>query len=212
MIRIALIDDEPAFRLDLIKFLETAGDMRCVCECGTVEEAIKHVPLSGADVVLMDLELKDQSGIDCIRKLKPKIGTRPVLVLTVPRDNERIFQALAAGAYGYCLKGHVPARLLAAIRDVHAGGGHFSPEVARKVARFHHEPAPAESLTPAEQRVLELLKTTMSLNGIAQVVRVTLDTVKTHTKRIYEKLGVHSRAELRRRFGINPDEGLDSEE
>lgn len=205
MIRLAIIEDNAEYRRDLIKFLESSGEMHCVCECGTAQEAVQRVPSCAADVVLMDLELPGRSGIECIRDLKPRLGDRPVLVLTVHQDNELIFQALSAGARGYCLKRHVPLRLRVAIRDLYAGQGHLSPEVARSIAEFHHEPVPAERLTPAEARTLELLKTSLSLNGIAEVVGLKLDTVTTHKKHIYQKLGVHSRAELCQRFGIKFD-------
>lgn len=163
VIRLALVEDKEPYRRDLIRCLENSGSLRCVCDCGTAEEAVERIPRSGADVVLMDLELPGRSGIDCIRDLKLRMPGCRVLVLTQHRDNPRIFQAFAAGAMGYCLKRHAPLKLEAAIRDIHAGNGHLSPEVASAVAKFHHESNVAEDLTPAEGRILELLKTTLSV-------------------------------------------------
>lgn len=203
MIRFVILEDDARYRRDLIKHLEQGGGLECVGECGTAEEAIRLVLRVRPDVVLVDLGLPGRSGIDCIRELKLKVSQGcSFLVITQHDDSERLFQALSAGAIGYCLKRDVPARLAEAIRDVRDGHGYMGPGVVRYIAEFFREPVPAEELTKAERRVLDLLKRGMGVDRIASETETSPETVRAHVKHIYDKLHVRSRAELLMRFGL----------
>ena len=151
------------------------------------------------EVALVDINLPDQSGIECVRQLKPRLPQTQFVMVTVYGDSEHIFDALAAGASGYLLKRLTRENLLAALEEVHGGGSPMSSSIARRVVQFFRAPPPAsatklESLSPRELEVLRLLAEGYVNKEIADRLSLSAPTVATYIRRIYEKLHVHSRA------------------
>jgi DNA-binding NarL/FixJ family response regulator len=150
-------------------------------------------------VVLMDINLGGMSGIECVEKLKAGTPALQVLMLTVYEDTDQIFKALAAGASGYLLKRSSPTKLLQAIREVHAGGSPMTSSIARKVvASFQKSKPTAEKqthLSPREEMVLNCLAKGYTYKQIADELSISIDTIRTYLRRIYEKLHVQSRTE-----------------
>ncbi len=201
---VAIVEDNRDFRATLESILNETLDCCCVCACYSAEEALKVVPRLLPDVVLMDLHLPNMSGVDCTRRLKDLCPAVQILVLTVYEDNKRIFGALKAGASGYLLKRADPADILLAIEDVKQGGAPMSSQIARRVVQSFREPAreplKGERLSQREEEILQQLCKGYSTKEIATHCSVSVNTVKTHLKRIYEKLHVRSRAEAVFRF------------
>jgi DNA-binding NarL/FixJ family response regulator len=196
---VAIVEDNRGFRATLQSVLNEAPDCCCVGACDTAEEALKVIPQLSPDVVLMDLHLPNMSGVDCTRRLKDLCPAVQILVLTVYEDNKRIFGALKAGASGYLLKRSDPADILLAIEDVKRGGAPMSSQIARRVVQSFREatrePLKGERLSQREEEILQQLCKGYSTKEIATHFSVSVNTVKTHLKRIYEKLHVRSRAE-----------------
>jgi DNA-binding NarL/FixJ family response regulator len=196
-VRVALVEDQPRIREGLRFLIDGTPGYRCVAACGSVEEALATLP--EADVVLMDIGLPGLSGIEGIRLLKERRPQLLLVALTVYDDDERIFQALCAGASGYLLKKTPPERLLAGLRDVVAGGAVMSPEVAGRVVALFKEFRPPERadyrLTPHEQRLLRLLGDGHSYKTAAAELGSSVNTVGFHMRSIYTKLQVHSKSE-----------------
>jgi len=161
--------------------------------------ASRELAADRPDVVLVDINLPGQSGIECVRQLKPRLPATQFAMVTVYEDADRIFQALAVGATGYLLKQTPRAELIAAIRELHAGGSPMSTNIARKVVQsFHRAPAPPRGdaeLTPREQQVLDELVRGLLYKEIADALGISMGTLHTYIRRIYEKLHVHSRAQ-----------------
>lgn len=225
-ISVAVVEDDVRLRRTFVDVLETSAEFRCVGAFATGAEAMGGIPALSPDVVIMDVNLPDTTGVECVKMLAPKLPGTQILMVTVYQDPDTTFQALAAGAHGYLVKPVLPERLLEAIREIRAGGVPMSRTIARKVietfrSREAAEPpdrsaapspaAPAdlaastadESLTSREQQVLELLVEGFSYKEIAQQLGISPSTVGTYVQRIYEKLHVSSRREImaRRRPG-----------
>lgn len=167
--------------------------------CGAYEncnEVEAQVDVLKPDVILMDIEMAGVNGIEGLKIIRKKFPDVNVLMLTVFEDNDRVFEAICAGATGYLLKKTPPAKILDAIRDVVDGGAPMTSSIARKVLQlFPKQPARREEidkLTHREQQVLQLLVNGYSYKMIAAELQVTLETVRTYIKRMYEKLRVHS--------------------
>jgi DNA-binding NarL/FixJ family response regulator len=147
----------------------------------------------------MDINLPGINGVECVRRLKPSLPGTQMIMLTVYQNTEHIFNALAAGATGYMLKQTPPPELLAAIKEVYAGGSPMSSHIARKIVQSFQQPAEAlaeaESLSPREAEVLDLLAKGFLYKEIAEQMKVSYATVHTHIRHIYEKLHVRSRTE-----------------
>lgn len=195
--RVALVEDNAAYRRNLERLLNRTSGLQCVCSCATVAEAMARIPAANADVVLMDIHLPDSSGIDCTARLTRLPAAPQVIMLTVYEDSDKIFSALKAGACGYLLKRSLPADILAAIAEVCAGGAPMTSAVARKMVLAFREPVPssAPELTTREQELLELLATGLINKEIADRLGISYQTVKVHLKNIYEKLHVRTRTE-----------------
>ena len=204
MTSVAIVEDNKDFRATLARYLNEAPGYRCVCECGTSEEALQKIPRLMPDVVLMDIHLPNMSGVDCTRRLKDLCPSIPILILTVYEDNDRIFGALKAGAGGYLLKRADPADILRAIQDVKEGGAPMSNQIARRVVQsFRDAPGEAaklEGLSQREEEILEHLSKGYSTKEIADRLSVSVNTVRTHLQHIYEKLHVRSRTEAVAKF------------
>jgi DNA-binding NarL/FixJ family response regulator len=171
----------------------------CTGSYRTMEEALDKIARQLPDVVLSDIGLPGMSGIEGIRKLKARHPNLLVLMLTVYDDDERIFDAMCAGACGYLLKKTPPARLLESLKEAVAGGAPMSPEVARRVIALFREIRPPERadyhLTPHETRLLKLFVEGHNYKTAAAELGVSVNTVNFHVRSIYDKLQVHSRSE-----------------
>ena len=204
MTTVAIVEDNAVMRRTFRQWIYAAPDCRCVLACDTPEEALAEIPRLTPDVVLMDIHLQCESGIACTARLKEALPGLQVIMLTVYRNQELIFQALQAGACGYLLKRSSPAELLQAIAEVRAGGAPMTGEIARMVVEaFQKKPAgqaPAEGLTNRESEVLALLSEGLSNKEIAERVAISYDTVRAHLRHIYEKLHVRGRTEAVKRY------------
>ncbi|MCI0744782.1 MAG: response regulator transcription factor [Verrucomicrobia subdivision 3 bacterium] len=197
-ITVSIVEDDDGLRETLARYLDTRG-FRCVSTYGSAEEALRDLPLVKPAVILMDINLPRKSGIECVAQLKSSTPSSKCIILTAFEDTELIFQALAAGALGYLLKGVRPAKLLESIREVHEGGSPMSSQIARKVVAFFQKPrpqAPADAqLSERERQVLECLVKGLLYKQIAAQMGISMGTVRTYTQRIYEKFHVHTRTE-----------------
>jgi len=200
-IRVAIIEDQRKFRDYVAALIDGSVGFRCVGSYRSMEEALDRIG-SGADapdVVLVDIGLPGMDGIEGIRILKERHPKLILLMHTVYDGDERIFDALCAGANGYLLKKTSPARLLESLREAMAGGAPMTPEVAHQVIRLFREIRPPEKideqLTPHELRLLEMLAAGHNYETAAVELGVTTHTISFHLQRIYEKLHVHSKTE-----------------
>ncbi len=198
-IAVSIVEDDPQVRSSLAKLIDSSPGYRCVSRHGSAEDALLEIPKVKPEVVLMDINLPGLNGVECVRRLKPQLPGAQMIMLTVYQNTEHIFNALAAGATGYMLKQTPPAELLLAIKEVHGGGSPMSSHIARKIVQsFQHTAtasAEAESLSPREAEVLELLAKGFLYKEIAEQMKVSYATVHTHIRHIYEKLHVRSRTE-----------------
>lgn len=204
MTRIAIVEDNKLIRESLVDFVHTAPDFQCVCTCATGEEALKALPKQAPEIVLMDIQLPNISGIECTARLRQLLPETKILMVTVYEDTDRIFKALRAGAKGYLLKRCTPEQLVAAVREVHEGGAPMSREIASKVIASFQEPAAAatevEDLSAREREILELLASGKSNKELARHLNLTEGTVRWHLSHVYDKLHVRSRTEAVLKF------------
>lgn len=200
-IAVSIVEDDPGVRSSLVKLINSSPGYRCVSQHSSAEDALDEIPKLKPDVTLMDINLPGGlNGVECVRKLKPLLPRTQVIMLTVYQNTDNIFKALAAGATGYLLKQTPPSELLAAIRDVNAGGSPMSGHIARKIVQSFQEPAPkafeeASALSPREAEVLDLLARGFLYKEIADQMKISYATVHTHIRHVYEKLHVRSRTE-----------------
>jgi len=198
-IRIAVVEDDKTVREGLQMLLNGSPGFACVAAYGNGEDALAGIPDIMPDVVLMDINLPGINGIECILKLKELDIPQLFIMLTVFEDTDAIFRSLSAGACGYLLKHTPPVRLLEAIQDVHRGGSPMSGEIARKVVQSFQQPvtkAPASvSLTKREEEILGFLAQGYFYKEIAGSLNISVETVRTHIRNIYEKLQVRTRTE-----------------
>jgi DNA-binding NarL/FixJ family response regulator len=198
VIRVAIIEDRREIREGLATIINGTPGFRCTGAFRSMEEALDGIRQQVPDIVLNDIGLPGMSGIEGIRLLKERHPDLLVLMLTIYDDDERIFDALCAGASGYLLKNTQPARLLDSLREAADGGAPMSPEVARRVIAIFREfrqPASTTSeLTAHEVRLLRLFVEGHNYKTAAAELGVTVHTVSFHLRSIYEKLQVHSKS------------------
>lgn len=207
--RIAIVEDNTAVSASLARVIAGASDCACVGTCATGREALRCVPGWKPDIVIMDIELPDISGIDCTAQLKRGNPALQILILTVYNDNRQIFRALEAGASGYLLKRSSPQEIVHALRDVREGGSPMTAEIARKVVQSFRRPAPTaetrEILTDRETEILGFLAKGFASKEIADQLNIAHRTVCGHLGNIYAKLHVRSRTEaVVKCFGLSP--------
>lgn len=204
MIKVGIVEDNKTVREGFETLLNRTEGFQCVCTCATVAEALKKIPKAQPDVVLMDIQLPDATGVECTAKIKQILPALHIVIVTVYEDSERIFQALRAGACGYLLKRAEPEKIIAAVREAREGGVPMTPEIARKViGQFRQQATVAsqvEDLSDREREVLELVMHGLGNKAIADRLGVTIAAVKWHLQHIYEKLHVHSRTEAALKF------------
>lgn len=200
-IKVSIVEDIDMIRENLSALLNGSEGFECAGTYKDAESAVEKIPQNRPDVILMDINLPKANGIECLRKLKPIIPETQVIMLTVYDDFDNIFESLRAGATGYLLKRTHPNKLLEAIREVHSGGSPMSGQIARMVVQSFSRPQPggggstAESLSKREAEILELLSKGYRYKEIAEMLFISMDTVRTHIRKIYEKLHVRSRTE-----------------
>ncbi len=209
MIKVGIVEDNKTVREGFETLLNRTPGFQCVCTCGTVAEALRKIPKAQPDVVLMDIQLPDSTGVECTAKIKEMMPSVHIVIVTVYEDSERIFSALRAGACGYLLKRAQPEKIITAIQEAHEGGVPMTPEIARKViGQFRGEVAAVEeveSLSDREREVLEHVMHGLGNKAIADRMSVTVAAVKWHLQHIYEKLHVHSRTEAALKFRQRQD-------
>jgi DNA-binding NarL/FixJ family response regulator len=195
-IRVLIYEDNIPLREALSALVEDAEECTLVGAYGDCLRANDQTYQLQPDVVLMDIDLPGRDGIQAVTSLHREFPAVEVLMLTVFDDDDRVFRALCAGASGYLLKQTPPAQLIDAIQSVYAGGAPMSPSIARKVIQSFPskvgQSADLDQLTSRESQVLHYLAQGMSYKLVAAELGVGIETVRTHIKRIYEKLHVHS--------------------
>jgi len=196
-LRIALVEDDERTRAILGKWIESIELFTCVGSFENGGHAVESLPGCHPQIVLMDINLPDISGVDCVRRLKDQMPDTQFVMLTVYEDSEHIFNALEVGAVGYLLKRSSHEELKQALLDVQAGGSPMTSLIARKVVQAFRKPQPPEleQLSSREREVLELMAQGFYCKEIADALQIRLNTVYTYNRRIYEKLQVRSRIE-----------------
>jgi DNA-binding NarL/FixJ family response regulator len=204
-ISVCIVDDNNDIRSALEEIIKLADGYKLLASFSSGEEALKKIPIFHPDVVLMDINLGGMSGIECVRRLKPEHPEILYMMCTVYEEDEKIFEALSAGANGYILKKTTPPKLLDAIRELNEGGAPMSSQIARKVVTaFQSKPVSTESsisvLSNREKEILELLSKGMLYKEIAAQLFISQETVRKHVYHIYEKLHVNNRVEAVNKF------------
>lgn len=198
-IKVAIIEDHRELREYLAALIGGTEGFRCMGSYGMVELALGKLAADVPDIMLIDLGLPGMNGIEGIRLLKERYPQMILLVHTIYEDDERVFDALCAGASGYILKKTQPARLIEGLKDARSGGAPMSPEIASRVIRLFQQIRPPArvdyQLTPHETRILKLLVEGHNYKTAAAELGVTTSTINFHLQKIYEKLQVHSKSE-----------------
>jgi len=196
-INVLVVEDHTAFREGLAALINGTAGFACCGAWSSIEQTLSRQCVR-PDLALLDIDLPGMSGIEGISQLKGRWPSLYPLVLTVHDDDQRILNALCAGANGYLLKGTAPARLLECLKEAAEGGAPMSPEVARRVVEVFRKRPPQKAefdLTPHELRILKLLVSGENYKTAAAKMGVTAHAVSFHVRRIYEKLHVHSRSD-----------------
>jgi DNA-binding NarL/FixJ family response regulator len=202
-ISVCIVDDNSDLRNALEEIITMSQGYTCLATFGTAEEAISQIPVFNPDVVLMDINLGgSESGIDCVRELKQKVPATNFMMCTVYEEDEKIFEALTAGASGYILKKTPPSRLLESISELYEGGAPMSSQIARKVVAAFQQKQTAtvaseelDELSNREKEILEQLSKGLMYKEIAAELFISPETVRKHVYHIYEKLHVTNRIE-----------------
>ncbi len=194
IIHVAIVEDDLEISRTLCLIIDGTPGFACKHTFESCESAMEELPDLFVDVVLMDIHLPGITGIEGIKKLKPKMPGADFIMLTIQQDDESIFESLCAGASGYLIKDINPTDLLNSIKEVHAGGSPMSSAIARKVISSFYKNAPSP-LSDRETEILKLLCDGNNYRIIADQLIISAHTVRTHIKNIYEKLQVNSRAE-----------------
>lgn len=197
--RVVIIEDLAEIRDCLVALIQGTQGFHCAASFRTMEEALEGIEEAAPNVVLTDLGLPGMDGIEGIRRLREIYPDVPILALTIYDNDDKIFDALCAGASGYLLKNTQPTRLLESLNEVIQGGAPMSPEVARRVVKLFRDFRPPEHahyhLTPQETELLRLLVDGHHYKTAAHELNISISTVSFHLKNIYTKLQVHSKSE-----------------
>jgi DNA-binding NarL/FixJ family response regulator len=197
-VSVSVVEDDAPSRRMMVGWINKTEGFQCISNHASGEAALKELPDIKPEVVLMDINLPGMNGMECVSRLKPLLPDTQFVMLTVYEDSDHIFRALQSGATGYLLKETPRSELFDALREVHRGGSPMTSNIARKVVRsFQVPPAdPAiEDLSTREREVLELLARGYLYKEIADALKISVPTVNTYIRRIYEKLHVRSRAQ-----------------
>lgn len=202
-LRIAIFDDNKNIRDSIKMLLQTEPEFEVVGVYCHVLDVIEDIKESNPDVVLMDIEMPGMTGIEAVKLIKQGFPQIQVLMQTVFEDDDRVFDSICAGASGYILKNHINTKLVESIREVQYGGSPMSPSIARKVLSkmqqipqfVKPEEAPDYHLTAREKEVLLCIVNGLAYKMIADQLNISYETVRSHVKKIYEKLHVASLTE-----------------
>ncbi|MBI5730428.1 MAG: response regulator transcription factor [Ignavibacteriales bacterium] len=196
---VALVEDYKEIRDGFNDFISGSKGFSCAATFADAESALKKIPSMNVDVVLMDINLPKLNGIECVKKLKPLLPNTQIIMLTMYEDSEHVFEALKAGAAGYLLKRTLPEKILEAVKEVHEGGSPMSMQIARMVVKsFNEKPVHSkleQKLTEREMEILSYLSKGMRYKEIADTLFISVETVRTHLRKIYEKLQVRNSTE-----------------
>ena len=198
-ITLAIVEDDQAIREGMKMLIEGFPGYACVGVFSNGEDAVRELPKLKPDVILMDINLPEMSGIECMIQLKKLKIPSLFITLTILEDSEKIFEALSAGSSGYLLKDTPPSKILEAVETVYRGGSPMSDEIARKVVdyfqRKDNDEPPELGLTSREEDIISLLAKGYLYKEIGDQLHISIDTVRTHIRHIYEKLQVRTRSE-----------------
>lgn len=198
-VRVALIEDERDLRDGLRVLIEFSSGFTCIGSFATMEEAVRRLESGSVDLVVTDIGLPKMDGIEGTRILREKFPDVPIVVFTVHGEDDKIFQALCAGASGYLLKDTPPVKIIEALHEVINGGAPMSPDVARRVVTIFRSFSPPQEadyrLTEQEQRILAMIVDGHHYKTAARELGVATSTVAFHLKNIYSKLRVHTKSE-----------------
>ncbi|HRH50003.1 MAG TPA: response regulator transcription factor [Panacibacter sp.] len=198
-INVAIVEDDADIRQSLEEIIASSDQLNCVASFPNAEEFIASFKYIRADVVLMDINLPGQDGITTVAQMKPQKPEVQYLMSTVYEEPEKIFESLSVGATGYLLKNCSAEKIFQAIKEIHNGGSPMSPQIARMVATsFNQKPKRSteyETLTTREKEILDWLSKGFQYKEIADKLFLSLETVRTYVRHIYEKLQVHTRTE-----------------
>lgn len=201
-IPIAIVEDNNDIRQALSDIIELSDDYELACTCINGEDALIKLPIFHPEIVLMDINLGGINGIEVVKQLKITYPDILFMMCTVYEDDEKIFEALTAGASGYIIKKTTPVKLLGAIRELHEGGAPMSSQIARKVVQaFQSKPAVVwedssiDNLSKREFEILQMLSTGLVYKEIAAKLNISAETVRKHVYNVYNKLHVGNRVE-----------------
>ncbi len=197
MINVAIVEDNLSIREGLSLLIDGSEGFSCKQVYTNAEDAIKHIPLSPPDVVLMDINLPGVSGIEAVKQLKQKCPFTQFMMCTIYENDEHIFESLKVGANGYLLKKTAPAKMLEAITEIFLGGSPMSGQIARKVITAFQpvNQKGEDGLSERELEIVDALAKGYRYKEIADKYFVSIETVRSHIRNIYEKLQVHSRTD-----------------
>lgn len=197
--RVAVVEDVELIRAEVVQLIDSLEGFVCVQACASAEEALKVLPAQAPDVVLMDIYLPRMSGIECTLRLKDALPSCQIVMLTSSDEEELVFRALEAGADGYLLKDCAPEDLRHGLLDVRRGGVPMTSGIARRVVQFFRQRTKGSDelrrLSQRETEVLGLIARGLSTKEVGERLSLTVETIRTYVKNIYEKMHVHSRAE-----------------
>ncbi len=210
-IKVAIVEDNSGIRESLSILINGANGFACSGAYPSAESCLKEISQNWPDVIIMDINLPKMSGVECVLKLKQLNPALHVLMFTVDDDSDPIFASLQAGATGYLVKDTPPAEILEAVTDLHRGGAPMSPHIARKVVQFFQRGRPEvkpskalEELSEREMEIVTCLAKGFRYKEIAEALSISVHTVRSHIRRIYEKLHVTSRTEATLKLGEYP--------
>jgi DNA-binding NarL/FixJ family response regulator len=196
---VGIVEDQNELREGLAQLIDNSSDFKCCASFRSMEDVLAKVSFNLPDVMLVDIGLPGMNGIEGIRILRDRYPNLLLLMLTVYDDDDRIVDAICAGACGYLLKNTQPVKLLEALKEAVAGGAPMSPEVARRVMTLFRESPPPKKvdyeLTPHESRLLKMLVDGHNYKTAAAALGLSVNTISFHMRSIYEKLQVHSKSE-----------------
>ena len=198
-VTVSIVEDLEEVREALHRLINQSEKFYYVAGYNNAEQAEKEIPLQPPDIVIMDINLPGISGIECIRRIKEKCISTQFIMFTIYEDDEKVFEALKAGAHGYLLKKTPKEKLLEALEELHNGGSPMSTNIARKVIeafeKKNQPPQELNTLTNKEKQILELLSKGFLYKEIGDQMHITRNTIKQHIHHIYEKLHVQNRTE-----------------
>ena len=202
-IKVSIVEDQEDIREGMRFLINQTSEFSCLSVYRDAEDAVTGLSMQQPDLVIMDINLPGMTGIECIRRLKPKFPAMQFIMFTVFEDSEQVFEALTSGASGYLLKKTPPERIISALKELHEGGAPMSTGIARKVIGILQErtipqqknPVNDFRLSPREYEILDLLAKGLFYKEIASQLLITTGTVRQHIHKIYEKLHVQNRTE-----------------